>query len=231
MANELPSRVGYSIRADVGLEKDIRRLILLTETNLGQIDAFFCNAGIRSADHLGGCEEVSNDAWERMWNVNVMQTVYVARHLIPKFVERGSGALMVTASAAGLLTLVGDLPYTVTKHAALGLAEWLRISYAQKGVLVSCLCPQAVQTKMLGGAAPTAIWGDTILSPQFVAKVSIQAMEEGKFLVLPHKSVQKYFSYKGKDYEQWIKGMYKIHNHFAESTSSTVASKNGKSKL
>lgn len=179
----------------------------------------------------GGCEEISNDDWQRMWNVNVMQTVYVARHLIPKYVERGSGALMVTASAAGLLTLVGDLPYTVTKHAALGLAEWLRISYAQKGIVVSCLCPQAVQTKMIAGTDPTTVWGGKILNPQSVAETSIQAMERGEFLILPHGEVRKYISFKAKNYEQWIKGMYKIHNLFAESNNPAVPTKNGKSKL
>ena len=209
VVSELLNDVGFAMKADVGKESDIRNIIEKTETLWGPIDAFFCNAGITSS------KNDSEEEWQKMWQVNVMQSVYVARHLMPKFVERKKGALLVTASAAGLLTLIGDLPYTVTKHAALGLAEWLRITYGssrQHTIQISCLCPQAVQTNMLGGKDPTPIWGGKILSPSSVATTAIDAMMAGTFLILPHTDVKKYVFFKAKNHEQWIKGMYKIHH-------------------
>ena len=145
VAAELPSGVGYGMAANAAMEMDMRRVIVTTESMHGPITAFCCNAGIPS----NGGPEVSNDEWDRIWRVNVMQTVFVARHLFPLYESRGEGALLVTASAAGLLTQVGSLPYSVTKHASVGLAEWLRISYGDKGIAVSCLCPQAVKTGMV----------------------------------------------------------------------------------
>ena len=161
-----------------------------------------------------------NDEWERIWQINVMQHVYVARHLFPRFAERGSGSLLITASAAGLLTQVGSLPYSVTKHAAVGMAEWMHITYKSQGITVSCLCPQAVRTGMVpsndeaedGGPAGT----DGVLAPSDVASESIDVMMEGKFLVLPHKEVAKYMTRKAGDYDRWLGGMQRMHESFGK---------------
>eukprot|EP00966_Prymnesium_polylepis_P304723 7040630-Prymnesium_polylepis.1 len=186
VADVLPSGIGHAMACNVSVEMDIRRVIVTTESLYGSISAFCCNAGIPS----NGGPEVPNDEWDRIWRVNVLQSVLVARHLFPLYEARGSGALLVTASAAGLLTQVGSLPYSVTKHASVGLAEWLAISYKNKGIGVSCLCPQAVATGMVpkaGEGGPAG--GDGVLPPEQVARESVDAMEQGIFLVLPHKDV------------------------------------------
>ena len=215
VVSELRNDVGFAMKADAGNENEILNIIGKTETLWGPIDAFFCNAGITSSN-----QNSSEEEWQKMWQVNVMQSVYVARHLMPKFVQRKKGALLVTASAAGLLTLVGDLPYTTTKFAVLGLAEWLRITYGsshQHTIQISCLCPQAVQTNMLGGKDPTTIWGGKILSPSSVATTTIDAMMAGTFLILPHTDVKKYVYFKAKNHEEWIKRMYKAHHLYLDS--------------
>mmetsp|Transcript_27917 Transcript_27917/g.41207 ORF Transcript_27917/g.41207 Transcript_27917/m.41207 type:complete len:277 (-) Transcript_27917:62-892(-) len=198
------------IDADVASEMNIRRIIRKTETEVGPINAFFCNAGILGGV-WGGGPEVSNDKWSRMWEVNVMQAVYVARHLFPLYESRGKGALMITASAAGLLTLAGNLPYSVTKHAAVAVAEWLKISY--ENIQITCLCPQGVKTNMLAGHDPTAVWGGGgLISPDKVAIMTIDAMCQGRFLVLPHPDVAKFFQFKSKNYDLWLQKMNQIHN-------------------
>ena len=212
VAAELPAGVGHAMLADVSKEMDIRRLIVTTESLYGPITAFCANAGIPA----NGGPEVSNDEWERIWRVNVMQTVLVARHLFPLYEARGEGALLVTASAAGLLTQVGSLPYSVTKHASVGLAEWLKISYSAKGIGVSCLCPQAVATSMLPGGGGGPAGGDGVLSPEQVAAESVDAMCAGRFLILPHKEVGKYMLRRAQDHERWLAGMTRMHKAFGE---------------
>lgn len=212
VAQRLPPGVGHAVRADCSVELDIRRLIVNTEFSVGPIDAFFCNAGIP----CNGGPEVPNDEWMRIWSVNVMQTVYVSRHLFPLYQKRKKGSLVVTASAAGLLTQVGSLPYSVTKHASVGLAEWLHITYASQGISVSCLCPQAVKTGFLGDessemGAGGAAGVDGVLSAEDVAIETLDATQEGKFLILPHKTVAKYFLRKASDYQRWLRGMQKLH--------------------
>ena len=210
VAGSLPDGVGVAMRANCGVEMDLRRVIVNTEFQCGPIDAFCCNAGIPA----NGGPEVPNDEWERIWKVNVMQSILVSRHLFPLFEERGRGSFMVTASAAGLLTQVGSLPYSVTKHAALSVAEWLQITYASKGIAVTCLCPQAVRTGMVDDSAGAVAGGDGVLEPSQVAAETVNAMEAGTFLVLPHKEVAKYFLRKATDYGRWLKGMQRLHGTF-----------------
>lgn len=201
---------GVAVRCNAAVEMDVRRLISIAEHEVGPIDVFCSNAGIPS----NGGYEVPNDEWQRIWGVNVMQHVYVARHLFPKWIARGNGGkLMITASAAGLLTQVGSLPYSVTKHAAVSIAEWLAISHYDDGIRVACLCPQAVRTGMIGesnGDGGVA-GGDGVLEPSAVAREALATMAEGKFLILPHKSVAKYFQRKAGDYDRWLKGMRRLH--------------------
>ena len=134
-----------------------------------------------------------------------------ARAVVPGMVQRGGGYLLSTASAAGLLTQINSGPYAVSKHAAVALAEWISINYGDQGIGVSVLCPQAVRTNILGPAAKrpnsTQASADGVLEPEFVADACIQAMEEGRFLVLPHPEVETYFQRKANDYDRWLGGM------------------------
>eukprot|EP00931_Biecheleriopsis_adriatica_P092879 TRINITY_DN66648_c0_g1_i1.p1 TRINITY_DN66648_c0_g1~~TRINITY_DN66648_c0_g1_i1.p1 ORF type:complete len:274 (+),score=48.86 TRINITY_DN66648_c0_g1_i1:40-861(+) len=205
---------GLAVRCNVAQEMDVRRLISMTEAMAGPIDVFVANAGIPS----NGGYEVPNDEWERVLGVNVMQHVYVARHLFPLWQRReGEKHFVVTASAAGLLTQVGSLPYSVTKHAAVGLAEWYRITYADFGIRVTCLCPQAVQTGMQPeGSNGSVAGGDGVLSAEKVAEDVVEAMVGGRFLVLPHPEVHKYMQRKAADYDKWLNGMGRLHKSFGE---------------
>ena len=211
----------YAISANCGVEMDLRKVINTAEAAVGNIDVFCGNAGIPS---YGGAD-VPNDEWERIWKVNTMQHVFVARHLFPRWIERGKGGhLVVTASAAGLLTQVGALPYSVTKHASVAVAEWLAITHAEHGINVSCLCPQAVRTGFLPGDAADAAdaedggaaGSDGILQPSGVADTLVDAMREGRFLVLPHPEVHKYYQRRAADTDRWLKGMSKAHHAFGK---------------
>ncbi|CAE8648769.1 unnamed protein product [Polarella glacialis] len=204
---------GIAVRCNVAQEMDVRRLISVAEA-AGPIDIFIANAGIPS----NGGYEVPNDEWDRILGVNVMQHVYVARHLFPLWQKReGDKYFVVTASAAGLLTQVGSLPYSVTKHAAVGLAEWYRITYAENGIKVSCLCPQAVETGMIPkGSGGGVAGGDGLIQPEKVAQDVVNAMSEGKFLILPHPEVLTYMQRKAADYERWLTGMGRLHRSFGD---------------
>lgn len=223
VVDSLPRGVGVAISANCGVEMDIRRVVITAIAQCGRIDAFFANAGIPS----NGGVDVTNDEWDRIWRVNVMQIVWVGRHLFPKWEQKKqSGFFCVTASAAGLLTQIGSLPYSVSKHAAVATAEWLRITYQSKNIIVTCICPQAVQTGMLPpkkeeienglkGGGPAG--GDGVLDPLDVAKITVDAMRERKFMVMPHPTVEKYFKRKAGDYDRWIKGMGKMQAKFGQS--------------
>jgi short-subunit dehydrogenase len=145
-----------------------------------------------------------------MWQIHGMAHVWAARAVVPEMVERGEGYFIVTASAAGLLNIVESAPYGVTKHAAVAFAEWLRIAYGRRGVRVSCLCPQSVQTDMTKDGTGSAGL-DGVLTPAQVAEDIVNVMREEKFLVLPHPEVAKYFLAKAQDYDRWLGGMQKLH--------------------
>ncbi|MEM7018023.1 MAG: SDR family oxidoreductase [Pseudomonadota bacterium] len=198
--------VATAMQANVGKEEDIQRVIEETEKNIGPIDIFCGNAGIG----IGGGAEVPNDKWQLIWDVNVMAHIFAARHLIPKMLERGGGYFLNTASAAGLLNQIGSAPYGVTKHAAVSFAEWIAITYGDKGVGVSVLCPQAVRTGMTAGTDGGVAGLDGMLEPEVVAAACLQAIEEEKFLVLPHPEVLEYMQRKTADYDRWIGGMQRL---------------------
>lgn len=202
---------GVALRADVGREADIRSLIEAVEERHGPIDIFCSNAGIL----VTGGPEVENEIWTRIWDINVMAHVWAARHVAPRMIERGGGYLLNTASAAGLLNQVGAAPYAVTKHAAVGLAEWLAITYGDSGIGVSVLCPQSVRTAMTEGRASVAAI-DGQLEPEPVAAACLDAIREGRFLVLPHPEVLEYMRRKTSDYDRWLGGMRRLHRRFAE---------------
>lgn len=205
---------GLAMTADVSEESDIQRVVRDTEEKLGPIDLFCSNAGISCADpsHAASCD---NDAWERIWAVNVMAHIYAARAVLPSMIERGDGYLLNTVSAAGLLSAIGSAPYSVTKHAAIGFAESVAISHGDDGIKVSVICPQAVRTEMTrdlnaGGSAG----GDGMLEPEELAETTIQGIRNEQFLILPHPEVKTYIERKASDYDRWIKGMQRWRSKF-----------------
>ncbi len=210
VADELgPTATGVAL--DVADEDAVAALVERIEGE-GPIDLFCANAGIATGAGVDAPDEV----WQRIWNVNVMAHVYAARALLPRWIERGRGHLLVTASAAGLLTNLGDAPYTATKHAAVGLAEWIAITHGDAGVGVSCLCPQGVRTPMVMGgleaeqmaAGVVELMG--LIEPEACAAATVRGLREGRFLILPHPEVAEYQQHKVTDPDRWLAGMRKL---------------------
>jgi len=199
---------GTAIAANVAHEADVQRLVHSTTQRFGRVDVFCSNAGVGVA----GGPEAPDSSWQKSWEVNLMAHVYAARAVLPQMLERKQGYLLQTVSAAGLLTQIGSAPYAVTKHAALGFAEWLAMTYGDRGIRVSALCPQGVKTEMLRRAefAGGAFLLETAIEPEQVAESVVQAMTEERFLILPHPEVAKYFQNKANDYERWLRGMRKL---------------------
>ncbi|WP_397413963.1 SDR family oxidoreductase [Phenylobacterium sp.] len=202
---------GRAFKTDVSREADIRDLIETVEAEVGPIDLFCSNAGIGT----GGGAETPNDAWQRIWDINVMAHVWAARYLVPLMAARGGGYLMNTASAAGLLSQIGSAPYAVTKHAAVGLAEWLAITHGDQGIKVSVLCPQAVKTAMTAGNPDGVASIDGMMEPEVLAECVVGCLEREEFLILPHPEVLTYMRNKTNDYGRWIGGMRKLNRRFA----------------
>jgi NAD(P)-dependent dehydrogenase (short-subunit alcohol dehydrogenase family) len=203
---------GVAIRTDVSHESEIRGLVAQARDVGGPIDLFFSNAGVPGPP---GGPEAPDDEIQSTWEVNVMAHVWAARALLPEMITRGDGYLLSTASAAGLLTQVSALAYSMTKHAAVAVAEWLSITYADAGVKVSCLCPQAVRTPMLElaledpiGAAPLLAGG--LLEPDDVAEAVVAGIRDERFLILPHEDVAHHMALKGSQPERWLGGMRRI---------------------
>ena len=201
---------GVGMAVDVGAEAGIAALVERVESDIGPIGLFCSNAGIL----VPGGVEVPDADWQRIWNVNVMSHVWAARHAVPRMIERGGGYLLNTASAAGLLNQIGAAPYGVTKHAAVGLAEWLAITYGDHGIKVSVLCPQAVRSAMTEGLEDHVASIDGMLEPEPVADACLRAIEEETFLVLPHPEVLGYLRLKAENYDRWIGGMRKLNRHY-----------------
>jgi NAD(P)-dependent dehydrogenase (short-subunit alcohol dehydrogenase family) len=194
-----------AVATDVSHEADVQQLVARTEERFGPIDLFCSNAGIAT----GGGVEAPDDAWQQIWDINVMAHVYAARAVLPAMIARGEGYLLNTASAAGLLSQIGSAPYAVTKHAAVALAEWLSITHGDQGIKVSCLCPQGVRTAMLG-EGPGALLGPTAIEPEQVADAVVAGLRAEEFLILPHPEVREYFRRKGDDYDRWLRGMRRL---------------------
>ena len=200
------------IRCDVSKEDEINSLANRTLEQFGHIDLFCSNAGIFTA----GGESVSTKAWQQIWEINVMAHVFAARSVLPSMLERGEGYLLNTSSAAGLLNQGGSAPYSTTKHAAIGFAEWLSITYGNRGINVSVLCPQAVRTNMTAGGDGGVAGLDGMLEPEQLADTVIETLGEERFLVLPHPEVLTYMRRKTDDYDRWLGGMRRLHERFAE---------------
>ncbi|MGO9885962.1 MAG: SDR family oxidoreductase [Solirubrobacteraceae bacterium] len=203
---------GLAIAADVGKEAEITALVHRAREADGPIDMFFSNAGVPGP---AGGPEASDAELQATWEINVMAHIWAARAVLPEMLERGDGYLLSTASAAGLLTQVSALAYSITKHAAVALAEWLAITHGDAGIKVSCLCPQAVRTPMLDvaledpvGAAPLVAGG--LLEPDEVAAAVVAGVREERFLILPHQQVADFMALKGSQHERWLNGMRKL---------------------
>ena len=204
------------VRADVGRQEDVDRVIGAARDAFGPVDLFCANAGVGAGTDL----DTPDDVWDTAFAVNVRAHVLAARRLVPEWLERGGGYFLTTASAAGLLTQIGSAPYSVTKHAAVAFAEWLSVTYGDRGVRVSCLCPMGVNTAMLQaglaiegdqgvGTRVVAATGD-VLEPEDVAGAVVDALREERFLILPHPEVLEFFRRKGADYDRWLAGMRRL---------------------
>ena len=201
-----------AVELDAGSQDSVRALVERAKEAHGPIDVFVSNAGVPGA--MGG-PEVPDETWDEAWRVNVMAHVWAARALLPEMLDRGEGYLVNTASAAGLLTQVASLIYSVTKHAAVSLAEWLAIEYLERGIRVSCICPQGVRTPMLelameDPAAAAALNAGGLLEPEDVARAFVEGLREERFLILPHPEVARFLALKGADPDRWLGGMRKL---------------------
>lgn len=175
----------------------------------GQVDVFCSNAGIILRKGL----DASAGEWQRIWDINVMAHIHAAKAVLPQMLERGDGYFVNTVSAAGLLSQIGSAPYAVTKHAAIGFAEWLSITYGDRGIKVSCICPQGVQTNMLFGenGERKGFLQQGSVTAEHVADATLAGMADERFLILPHPEVLEYYRRKGQDYDRWLRGMRRLH--------------------
>jgi NAD(P)-dependent dehydrogenase (short-subunit alcohol dehydrogenase family) len=195
--------------ADVAREEDVLRLIDDTERKFGPIDLYCNNAGVA----MGASEQSPTEEWQKIWEINVMAHVFSARHLVPRMIARGGGHFLNTASAAGLLNQIGGAAYGTTKHAAVGFAEWLALTYAHQGIKVSLLCPQAVRTAMTADTedpATRAASTDGMMEPDELADIAVEHLARDAFLILTHDEVKGYMQRKASDYDRWIGGMNRL---------------------
>jgi NAD(P)-dependent dehydrogenase (short-subunit alcohol dehydrogenase family) len=198
---------GLAVTADVGKEADIQKLVAAATERFGPIDLFCSNAGIPAP----GGAEAPDALWQRVWDIHVMAHVYAARAVLPSMIERGSGYLLQTGSAGGLLTTLGQAPYAVSKHAAVAFAEWLSISHAHQGIKVSCLCPFGVISGMLPEDADGI--GQLILKTAITAEQCadyvVAALEKEEFFIFPHPEILDYFKARANHHERWLRHMRK----------------------
>jgi NAD(P)-dependent dehydrogenase (short-subunit alcohol dehydrogenase family) len=199
-----------ALAVDVTDERAVGDLVDRVESELGSVEVFFANAGVAiGTDPL----ETPDEVWELAYGVNVRAHIVAARRLLPGWLERGEGYFVATASAAGLLTQIGSAPYAVTKHATVAFAEWLSVTYGDRGIRVSCLCPMGVRTAMLAGEelGQRVVRGSgVVLEPEEVAAAVIAGIDSERFLILPHPEVLTFFQRKALDYERWLAGMRRL---------------------
>ena len=204
-----------AIACDVGKEEDVGALIEMTEAEVGKIDVFFSNAAIAT-----GGDPISTpvDTWQQQWQINVMGHVYAVRAVLPAMLTRGEGYLVHTASMAGILTSQGNVTYATTKHAVVGLAEWLSITYHDQGIRTSLLAPLGVNTPMLGGGnSPFArAAAGPVKEPEDVADMVVRAIHDERFLILTDEIAQTWMERKTNDLERWLHGMRRLQRKMDE---------------
>lgn len=204
-AKKAAPETGFGMRVDVGREADLQALVAETIKRYGQIDLFCSNAGV----FIPGGIDAPDEAWLKMRDIHLLAHVYAARAVLPGMLARGEGYLLQTVSAAGLLTSLESVMYAVTKHAALGLAEWLSMTYGDAGIKVSALCPQGVRTDMLM-QDPNNFLVEGSVSVEQVCDSVIAGLAAEQFLILPHPDVAEYFRRKATDYDRWLRGMRRL---------------------
>jgi NAD(P)-dependent dehydrogenase (short-subunit alcohol dehydrogenase family) len=210
--NDLDADAAHEVAARIGaacVPGDASAVLPAARTALGGgIDVFCANAGVGTA----GGPEADEAAWELAWDVNVMAHVRAARALLPEWLERGGGRFVSTVSAAGLLTMIGAAPYSVTKHGALAFAEWLSLTYRHRGIRVHAVCPQGVRTAMLeaSGTAGELVLAPNAIEPEDVARAVLAGIAEERFLILPHPEVAGHYAARATETERWLGGMNKL---------------------
>ena len=199
---------GHPVPGDAATEAGVGELLQAARGHLGGIDIYFANAGT----DLGRGLDTSAEDWSRALEVNLMAHVRAAQQLLPTWLGEGGGRFVVTASAAGLLTMLGNAPYSVSKHAAVAFAEWLSATYGHRGITVQVICPQGVKTRILDNAGPVRelLSHDIALEPEQVAETVWQALQDDRFLILPHPQVQGYYQYRAASTDGWLAGMGKL---------------------
>ncbi len=203
--------LGVAYEANLAEESEVVDTIARIVDDLGPVDLWCGNAGVLA---IGGVE-LPSSTWQHVWDVNVMAHVWAARHLVPDMIARGGGRFLFTASAAGLLTQIGSAPYSVTKHAAVALAEWLSITHGDEGIAVTLLCPQAVATNMTAGIEGGGVAGvDGMLSADEVAAAAVAGVLAGDDYVLPHPEVATYAQRRAADPTRWLAGMRRLQARF-----------------
>ncbi len=207
---------GFGEGVDVGNEAALTRFINKVERTLGPVDIYISNAGLGVSDGPGwGAGDAPNAAWDVCWQVNVMASVFAARHLARKIAAR-HGHFVITASAAGLLAQIGDAPYSATKAAAVSFAECLAITHGDEGLNVHCLCPEGVNTPLVAGIEGGAQGLGGYIEPEEVAETLLRAMEDKRFLVTTHANTPGYVAHKGQDRDRWVGGMRKLRRMLVE---------------
>ncbi|MEO7058461.1 MAG: SDR family oxidoreductase [Lapillicoccus sp.] len=207
-AAALGDSVVAAVVGDCASEAGVADLVARARQQLGHIDVFFANAGVEGGRGL----EATEEQWAHAFEVNVMAHVRTARLLVPTWLETGGGRLVVTASAAGLLTMLGSAPYSVTKHGAVAFAEWLRATYSHRGIVVQAICPQGVRTRMLDDSGPLRdlLSRDRALEPSEVADLVWEALQDERFLILPHPEVSTYYAARASDPDAWLGAMGRL---------------------
>ena len=201
---------GIGVACDVSKEADIQRLVATAENQYGPVDLFCSNAGVFFGEP-GHSASADNSTWQTCWDIHVMAHVYAARAVLPSMIERGEGYFLQMASAAGLLSQIGDAAYSTTKHAAVGFAESLAITHGDDGIKVSVICPQYVATQMLGYEEGQGLnQHPGVISPEQVAECALQGIDNEEFLILPHSDVQQFMQLKSANYDRWLGGMRKL---------------------
>jgi NAD(P)-dependent dehydrogenase (short-subunit alcohol dehydrogenase family) len=204
---------GLAVPADVATRDGVAGLIAAARDYLGEIDLYCSNAGIAATGDVNGEGPAAAEAdWQRSWDVNVMAHVRAAEQLLPGWLARGDGRLVITASAAGLLTMLGTAPYSVTKHGAVSYAEWLAATYRHRGLKVHCICPQGVRTGMLSGSgrAGDVVLQGSAIEPEAVAEAVWSGIADERFLILPHPEVAGYYGLRAGDTDKWLRGMNRL---------------------
>lgn len=215
-ATEVAEEIGgLAVTCDVGVADECERMVVAAKAEYGQIDLLCNNAAVASGSDL---LETPIEVWQQQWDINLMAHVHAVRAVLPDMLARGEGYLLHTSSMAGILSSHGNLPYAVTKHAVVGLAEWLAFTYAHRGIKVSCLCPLGVRTPMLGdpGSAWAKAAAGDVKEPEEVAQMVIDALDEERFLITTDPIAQEWMAGKTADLDRWLGGMNRLQRRFEE---------------